>query len=667
MSYLPCKNPSCKSFGRPHPNCKCYGDMANGGDVSFCSGDRKHDVGCEYYSDGGEIDQDSVVPDTPPAEDVDQASVVPDKAADVEVDPNTVKPDSDYESFGQQAATVAEGAAQGVLGPIAPYVETKLGVPAEDIAARERMNPTEHETSKFAGTAGALAAMPFTPIGIIPEVAEGVAELANLGKYGSAIVKGALTSGAIQGSDEATKAILGQADPSDAVAARIAGGSAIGGALSLLGVPIGNAADKAIEKIAANKIGGKITSTMAGFYAAAKNANLPQEEKDLFDKTIAARYEQGAGPDGGSFELYKKGQDLFNRFSDHGVKKALEWASPIIGSIFGGHESGFQGMAANVAAPYVLARAVSPFVQKLAGPASTKIVAPLTFKILSSDSTTGMLDALNHAAKMTKGFNMVGKVVDSLLRPGIAAEVGDYGSEKNRENLDEHIENGGYDQNVQKQIYDQNSSEPQNYAKGGHVQKVDSVMAGHEEGLAQHYPEQNILLNAAKGRISNYLSSIRPQENTPKLAFDDAPDLTQQKKSYNKALDLANAPLGIMREIKEGTLEPDQVKHFKALHPEMDGLLQRKITERLVKAQTDGEKPAYKIRQALSMYLGTDLSSEMSPASIQAAQSTFAVAAQQRQPQPATKSKKSTSSLSKSDQSFLSGPQALEKRSQRQS
>jgi hypothetical protein len=54
MSDFPCKNPSCKSFGRPHPNCRCA-PMAEGGIVKpYCSTTMKHLPSCEYYAEGGE-------------------------------------------------------------------------------------------------------------------------------------------------------------------------------------------------------------------------------------------------------------------------------------------------------------------------------------------------------------------------------------------------------------------------------------------------------------------------------------------------------------------------------------------------------------------------------------------------------------------------------------
>ena len=54
---LPCLNPNCKSHGRPHPNCRCYG-FATGGKVgSVCKEKREHHPDCEYYADGGTTEQ----------------------------------------------------------------------------------------------------------------------------------------------------------------------------------------------------------------------------------------------------------------------------------------------------------------------------------------------------------------------------------------------------------------------------------------------------------------------------------------------------------------------------------------------------------------------------------------------------------------------------------
>lgn len=62
-----------------------------------------------------------------------------------------------YGGLGQQAITAVEGAAQGVLGPIAPAIERGLGVDPEDIRGRQETNPITHGVSEgLALTAGML-------------------------------------------------------------------------------------------------------------------------------------------------------------------------------------------------------------------------------------------------------------------------------------------------------------------------------------------------------------------------------------------------------------------------------------------------------------------------------------------------------------------------------
>lgn len=52
----PCLNPNCSSSGQSHPNCKCYGGMAEGGKPKTrCDSRQAHDTGCELYAEDGGI------------------------------------------------------------------------------------------------------------------------------------------------------------------------------------------------------------------------------------------------------------------------------------------------------------------------------------------------------------------------------------------------------------------------------------------------------------------------------------------------------------------------------------------------------------------------------------------------------------------------------------
>lgn len=54
---LPCENRACKSYGKPHPNCRCHSGgpegLAKGGQV--CAQNMPHLPSCEFYKEGGEV------------------------------------------------------------------------------------------------------------------------------------------------------------------------------------------------------------------------------------------------------------------------------------------------------------------------------------------------------------------------------------------------------------------------------------------------------------------------------------------------------------------------------------------------------------------------------------------------------------------------------------
>lgn len=247
----------------------------------------------------------------------------------------------------------------------------------------------------------------------------------------------------------------------------------------------------------------------------------------------------------------------------------------------------------------------------------------------------------------------------------LAARVNDlFGNEKyekpdhtkSRKLIEEWIDSGGIEAELQKEMHKQSS--PEMFAGGGMAEKKEGM--AHDRNIANSYPSQNVLLQAAKGRSANYLAGLKPQKNQPKLAFDDEPDQKKQRKSYERAIKIAADPLRVLRKIKEGTIEPEHIHHFKSLYPEMNEVLQKKITEKIIEAQMKGEKPSYKVRQGLSVFMGAPMSGEMTPQNIMAAQATF----QGKQQQPPPQSK--TSVLKSADDTYMTGNQARTSREQKQ-
>jgi hypothetical protein len=272
------------------------------------------------------------------------------------------------------------------------------------------------------------------------------------------------------------------------------------------------------------------------------------------------------------------------------------------------------------------------------------------------------LEIYDHCVK--KGHKCLDKGIESLFSGETLPEQD---ITKAKKTIQDWMSKGGITHDVQEEVYNKNSS-PQDMAEGGEIKKEASEGVLHGHPIAQAYPEQNIALQTAKGRTSAYLNTLRPQEHIQRLAFDEEPDQTMQKKSYDRALNIAANPLSVLHKVKKGTLEPEHVQHLNGLYPEINDALQKKMTKRIVEAQLKGEKPNYTVRQGLSLLMGAPLSGELLPQNIQAAQAVF-------QPKPSSvpqeqstsgtkKSKKSA--LTKSDQSFLTGNQALVERSQKQ-
>lgn len=238
--------------------------------------------------------------------------------------------------------------------------------------------------------------------------------------------------------------------------------------------------------------------------------------------------------------------------------------------------------------------------------------------------------------------------------------------ERAHKKIHDWLEEGGALKDLEHEIH---NSHPQNLAEGGEVKKRREL---HDRHVAEAYPEQNLMLQAAKGRMSQYLGALKPQKNSPKLMFDREPDTREKEKNYKKAVSVAANPLQVLDKIKNGTLKKSDMENLKNLHPEVEQMLQMKMTERMVKDQLQKKKPSLKTRQGLSTFFGVPMSSELTPQNMMAAQATFKKGQPEQQGAPAggggngKAPKKSTSNLTKYDDSFLTSNQARIGRDQKQ-
>lgn len=119
-----------------------------------------------------------------------------------------------YETLPQMAKAGLEGLSQGIAGPLAPLLETQLGVNPEDIRNRQSVNPGTHIASELAGLVGSSIAGIGLGAGLtkIGDAAKIASEAAGLGKVGSSIARHAIENLAFQSGNEVSKMILKDPD-----------------------------------------------------------------------------------------------------------------------------------------------------------------------------------------------------------------------------------------------------------------------------------------------------------------------------------------------------------------------------------------------------------------------------------------------------------------------
>lgn len=568
----------------------------------------------------------------------------------------------------QQAGTIAEGLAQGIAGPLATGAElglSKLGVPglsAEEQAGRRATNPVEFQGAQAAGLIGGLltgtgeASLIAKGVGAIPKIGQVAADAGALTKVGSAAIKGAMEMGLIQGGDEISKAMLGQGDPEHPVSAALSnmGASALLGATSggVLNAG-GQAASKGLQHLQETKAGTRALSFLAGLGHAATfpmEAGVPSEKAAMAAMSSIPQDVGAAGNMANTFNpsSFKAGQKAYNSLISGGTGTAMKYGSRAAAGLIGQKLGGAGGAVISIPIEQALEKAVNYTIPKV----SQKYVGPALLKMAASGSLNNLGQAVNYASSIAKGNQAIGKGVDSLFKVGGKEALDFYHSDTQREKLRDFIENGGVDQQIREESNAQ--SVPQ-YAEGGQVKPMAEL--SQPNAIAHHWPEQNVLLNAAKARVSNYLNSVRPVKNPNKLPFDSEHKDHQKDREYDKVLDLANQPLSILKHVKNGTLLPKHMKDFSSMYPELHQHLSKRMTEQIAQNHMDEEKkPPYHVRQALSLFLGSSLDSTLTPAGIQAAQGVFIKQKAQNQAPP------SKASLSKMGTNDMTPEQARTKR-----
>lgn len=608
MSYAPCLNPNCKSHGQPHPNCRCGEAMAEGGEVSpFCSSARPHSAGCEYYADGGQVDQIDFTPNSSPAPMASQGEATP--ALDFVPDDQSAAKEAKYGSAGQIALTALEGAGKGLAGPLATLAETKLGVKGEDITNRAETNPVTHGLGEAAGLIAPAAltdGASLSQSGFLGTAGAHAAEaLGFQGAKGTAIKLG-VENALYSLGDEISKKIAGNPDSIQTAAAHVGLSGLIGGGV---GLPLG-----AVSELWTKRIAPKAEPFVQDFIGALKGETPEAAFTPSTDQPIKNFYRPGA-------PLFPEKAVPTTPGSKAGAK-AAEWlnslAAETIGDSLGGgigHKlgkiTGIPGMG--MLGGYIGHNAIVPIVKQY--------LPTIAKTLLESDATAaGLKSAFDAIEAITAGDSLINKTAKGLFEAGSNGLM-DVADHDRLLDLDHQVSALGKDPSGLLNV-------------GG---QIGHYMPGHQTALA-----------ATAQNAVNYLNEQRPMPTKPGVLNAIIEPSPAETAAYFRTLGIAEQPLGILNYIKEGTLHPKDMQDLNVLYPGLIPNITQKVNNHLIDHMSKGKSVPFKMRWGLSMLMGTDLDTLFSAQSIQAAQATHMVQQPQPTPQGAPKPKGGTAKLGES-------------------
>lgn len=278
---------------------------------------------------------------------------------------------------------------------------------------------------------------------------------------------------------------------------------------------------------------------------------------------------------------------------------------PILGAIFGHH-------------------AITPLMDKIL-PALAKPI------LEGNNSAQGLKSAISYTMAAVKGENTINKAAAAVFGKDMDNVV-KMPSAKDREILKEQL----------KKI----SSNPESMLDvGAHT--------------AHYLPQHGTSIAATTSRAAQYLESLKP-DISPKSPLDEPRKPNDVEEAvYNRALDIAQNPLIVLKSIKEGSLTVRDIQHMKTLYPSLYQKVSKQLMEELIDKKTDKAMIPYKTKLSLSAFMAQPLDSSMQPRAIMASQG-VSLPQQQGNSQIQPPKGKNTSKLDKLPGSYQTMSQSRE-------
>jgi len=588
-----------------------------------------------------------------------------------------------YGTIPQQALTVAEGAAEGVIGPLAPAMEIASGLTTgEAIRGRKATNPLEHAGANAAGFIGSMFVPELKGASLAGQVTKvgGLAEKAiaayALPKIVSTGIKTGAEMAALSTSDELSKLVTGDPNQTLGTAAANIGlsgviGSVGGAALGTVGSLFSSGAKKVATTDFVQDMQAEISRLQKmnpADLAAAKEELLQRQAamNTMFGRLKAAsvnpEFQQAALRAG-----EEAAKEVTEDTKQSPVEKQLSKLAPKIEELQA-NAPGFDAAKGDIKKYLNDTKGIADKIGEIHTEAGLAI--PDDFKLDSTPSLnyhlgvkesfgtkagawiynkgtealvnslgTGTAEAVGGGLGFLVGHpimgafmgeRVLGKVLRTVAKPFVESAVDSTAAKATLDYIGNVIKGqrlldsataamfkGGAEVLSKNLIPDQESRDKLQKSLDSFQNPANAIKVG---GSLGHYlPAHATVAATTAATASAYFSNIKPKP-VAVSAFDATPPINKaQQARYNRALDIAQQPLMVLKYAKEGTLMPQDVKTIQTIYPGLHKAIVSKVTQAVVEHKAADKSIPYAQRTSLNILIGGNgLDGTMTPQAMQA-------------------------------------------------
>lgn len=152
------------------------------------------------------------------------------------------------------------------------------------------------------------------------------------------------------------------------------------------------------------------------------------------------------------------------------------------------------------------------------------------------------------------------------------------------------------------------------------IQANNSQMLNNQSDLGHYLPDHESAMAQTSMNAVNYLNSLRPKVDKMNPLDEENEPSQVQKTAFKNALTIAEQPLTVLNDVKEGSVSPQDILSMKTMYPALYQRVSNKLYTNLIEHTNEGKTVPYNTRLGLSLFLGRPLDSTMTPQAIMANQ-----------------------------------------------